>query len=73
VSVGSSAGLVPWIVYLAATLPESYAAQNWRVTWVGFDLLLLFFLIATAVLGRLQHPLLTVFAFTTGVLLINDA
>ena len=55
------------------TLPQSYSAQHWQLTWVGFDILLLGFMIATAVLGFVQHHLLTLFAFTTGVLLVCDA
>ncbi len=52
-TVGAAIALIPWIVYLAFTLPENYAAHNWRATWVGFDILLLMFMIATAVLGVL--------------------
>ena len=63
----------PWTVYLGLTLPQSYSAQHWQLTWVGFDILLLGFMIATAVLGFVQHHLLTLFAFTTGVLLVCDA
>ncbi|HWS92584.1 MAG TPA: hypothetical protein VN306_08860, partial [Mycobacterium sp.] len=55
------------------TLPESYSAQHWQLTWVGFDVLLLAFMIVTAVLGFIQHHLLTLFAFATGVLLLCDA
>ncbi|OBI68117.1 hypothetical protein [Mycobacterium sp. E796] len=65
--------LIPWTVYLALTLPQDYTAQHWQATWVGFDILLLAFMVATAVLGFLQHRLLTLFAFTTGVLLVCDA
>jgi hypothetical protein len=72
-SVSAAIALVPWIVYLALSLPEDYVAQDWRATWVGFDILLLSFLIATAVFGFLRHQLLTLVAFTTGVLLICDA
>jgi hypothetical protein len=65
--------LIPWTVYLGLTLPQSYTAQHWQATWVGFDVLLLVFMIATVVLGFTQHPLLTLFAFATGVLLVCDA
>src|SRR6201998_3333899 len=65
--------LIPWTIYLGLTLPQSYSAQHWQATWVGFDLLLLMFLIATAVLGFTHHHLLTLVAFTTGVLLVCDA
>jgi len=33
--------LIPWTIYLGLTLPQSYSAQHWRLTWVGFDILLL--------------------------------
>ncbi|MGO9509275.1 MAG: hypothetical protein ACLPXZ_18765 [Mycobacterium sp.] len=39
----------------------------------GLDILLLVFMAATAVLGFRRHRLLTLFAFTTGILLICDA
>jgi hypothetical protein len=72
-SAAAAIALIPWIVYLVLTLPANYAAHNWRATWVGFDNLLLMFMIATAVLGFLHRHLLTLAAFTTGVLLICDA
>ena len=65
--------LIPWIVFLAFTLPASYIAHRWTATWVGFDILLLTLLVATAVLGWLRRQLLAVTAFTSGVLLICDA
>ena len=73
VMVGAIIGLAPWIVYLAISLPDKYIAQNWPTTWVGFDLLILMFMAATAVLGLLRRQLLVLTAFTTGVLLICDA
>lgn len=65
--------LIPWIVYLASTLPDIYMAHNWTATWVGFDSLLVIFMAATAVLGFLRRQVLILTAFTTGVLLICDA
>jgi len=65
--------LIPWTIYLGLTLPQSYTAQHWQATWVGFDVLLLTFMMATAVLGFTHHHLLTLFAFATGVLLVCDA
>jgi hypothetical protein len=47
--------------------------RHWQETWVGFDVLLLVFMIATAVLGFARHHLLTLFALATGVLLGYDA
>lgn len=71
--VGSAAVLVPWIAYLAVTLPPQYVAHNWDVTWVGFDVLLLAMMVATAVLGYLRRQMLVLTAFATGVLLVCDA
>jgi hypothetical protein len=73
VMIGATIGLLPWIVYLALSLPEKYVAYNWQITWVGFDVLLLLFMAATAVLGYFRRQLLVLTAFTTGVLLIGDA
>jgi len=70
---GAIVGLIPWTVYLAITLPDKYIAHNWPATWVGFDVLLLVFLAATAVLGVLRRQLLVLTAFTTGILPICDA
>jgi len=71
--VGSAVVLVPWIAYLAITLPPRYVADNWDVTWVGFDVLLLVMMVATAVLGYLRRQMLVMTAFATGVLLACDA
>src|SRR5271157_942052 len=70
---GGSIAMIPWLGYLAMTLPANYVAHNWPATWVGFDVLLVGFMIATAVLGYLRRQLLVLAAFTTGVLLICDA
>lgn len=71
--VGSVLVMVPWTINLALTLPRYYVAQNWDKTWVGFDVLLLVMLLATAVLGWLRRQMLVLTAFATGVLLICDA
>lgn len=73
VIIGGSIVMIPWIIYLSLTLPEKYIAHNWDVAWVGFDVLLVGFMVATAVLGYLRRQLLLLTAFTTGVLLICDA
>jgi hypothetical protein len=71
--IGGSFAMIPWLVYLSVTLPENYVAHNWPATWVGFDILLVVFMVATAVLGYLRRQLLVLAAFTAGVLLICDA
>jgi hypothetical protein len=71
--IGGSIAMIPWLAYLYVTLPDRYVAHNWTVTWVGFDVLLVVFMLATAVLGYLRRQLLTLAAFSSGVLLICDA
>src|SRR5271157_5470930 len=70
---GGSIAMIPWLVYLAMTLPENYVAHNWPATWVGFDMLLVGFMLATAVFGYRRRQVLLLAAFTSGVLLICDA
>lgn len=71
--IGGSIAMIPWLIYLAMTLPDSYIARNWVLTWVGFDVLLVGFMVATAILGYLRRRILMLAAFTSGVLLICDA
>jgi hypothetical protein len=71
--MGGAIGLIPWMAFLAITLPSNYVAHNWPATWVGFDALLVAFMVTTTVLGFLRRQLLLLTAFTTGVLLICDA
>ncbi|OBH06772.1 MULTISPECIES: hypothetical protein [unclassified Mycobacterium] len=70
---GGSIAMIPWLGYLSMTLPQNYVAHNWTLTWVGFDVLLMAFMVATAALGYLRRQLLIPAAFTTGVLLACDA
>jgi hypothetical protein len=71
--IGCSVAMIPWLVYLSVTLPQNYEAHNWPATWIGFDVLLVGFMLATAVFGYLRRQVLLFFAFTSGVLLICDA
>jgi hypothetical protein len=66
-------GLVPWTVLLAFTLPSGYTVHQWRTTWVGFDVLLVLAMAATALLGWRRHRAVAVAAAATGVLLVCDA
>ncbi|MDR3661008.1 MAG: hypothetical protein P4L86_11555 [Mycobacterium sp.] len=65
--------MIPWIVYLALTLPRTHEVRNWPLIWVGFDCLLVVFMAATAILAWLHRHLLVFSAFTTGILLLCDA
>jgi hypothetical protein len=63
---GGAIGLIPGIVFLVITLPANYVT-------VGFDILLVAFMVTTAALVFLRRQLVPLTAVTTGVLLIGDA
>ena len=70
--VGGCIVMIPWIGYLGMTLPQKYVAHNWPLTWIGFDILLMSFMAATAIFGYLRRHLLLLTGFATGVLMICD-
>ena len=69
----ASAVLIPWIVLLALTLPRHYVAGHWRLTWVGFDIILLAGLAATAWFAWRRRQAVVISAFITATLLTCDA
>jgi hypothetical protein len=64
---------VPWTVYLAMTLPQQTRAQNYRLAWVGFDTMLIVFLLATAYVAWRGNRLVGLFATVTATMLVMDA
>lgn len=69
----SSVVLVPWIVYLATSLPTEYQARHWPETWAGYDVGLALMMAVTVLLGALRSPLVVLTSFATGILLVCDA
>jgi hypothetical protein len=70
---GGALMMVPWIVYLAGALPSRHPAEQWRTAWVGFDVLLVGGLLATAIAAWLKRQIVVVAAVCTSTLLICDA
>lgn len=66
-------GLIPWTILLAVTLPSGYEVHQWRLTWVGFDVLLVVAMASTALLGWRRNRAVILAALATSVLLICDA
>jgi hypothetical protein len=66
-------GTVPWIVFLAVTLPRHATVVHYRGVWVGFDLALVFVLATTAVLAWRGRPQVTIAATATATMLFVDA
>ena len=69
----AAVAMVPWIGYLAATLPGTYAATDWDAAWIGFDALLVVLLAATGWLTFVRHPARVLAGFGAAMLLLADA
>jgi hypothetical protein len=65
--------IIPWIVWLAWTLPERSVSSHYRLAWVGFDVLLCGALARTAWLAWRRSPFVVNVAAATATLLIVDA
>ncbi|HEY2043634.1 MAG TPA: hypothetical protein VGH11_13225 [Jatrophihabitans sp.] len=65
--------LVPWVVALAAFLPETHSITHWKATWVGFDIALAAMLGTTTVLAMKRRQSVVLAAFITATLLLCDA
>ncbi len=65
--------LLPWIAYLAVSLPKRDFDRHYRAAWVGFDLLLVFAIVRTAYMAFRLDPRVQVPATATATLLFVDA
>ena len=71
--VAGAIALVPWIVYLGFELPEQNISRHWDLTWVGFDIVLLFALARTGWLAWKGRRQMELPAIAAGTLLLVDA
>jgi hypothetical protein len=65
--------LLPWIVYLADTLPKRQFDRHYRAAWVGFDAFLVIVIIRTAYMVFRVDPRVQLAATATATLLLVDA
>jgi hypothetical protein len=71
--VVSAAVLVPWIAYLALTLPRATTAFHWPLVWGGLDGVIAVGLAATAWLAARGHRHVRPAAAATVALMGSDA
>jgi len=64
--------LVPWTLFLAATLPAQHLSRHYKLTWVGFDIFLVSLLILTAISILRQGSHHHLLACATGMMLLLD-
>ena len=64
--------LLPWLVYLSATLPATSDGGAWRFAWVGFDVALVAAFAATVLTVWLRRQVAVIALFVTSTLLTCD-
>jgi hypothetical protein len=65
--------LVPWTIWLSASLPPAHLSRRWDVAWTGFDIGLALCFAGTAIAAWRRSPWVAAFAAATGTLLLADA
>ena len=65
--------LLPWIVYLAFSLPSRQVSADYDVAWTGFDVMLLVALASTGYFALRRSRYLATAAVATVTLLVVDA
>ena len=65
--------MLPWIGYLASSLPLAESGGAWRVAWVGFDIMLAFVLMTTAWLGSRRRQVAVLGLLVASTMLVTDA
>ena len=65
--------MLPWIGYLASSLPLAESGGAWRVAWVGFDIMLAFVLMTTAWLGFHRRQVAILGLLVASTMLFTDA
>jgi hypothetical protein len=71
--LASGAGMVPWLTYLAITLPARTSVPHWSAAWVGLDVMEALGLAVTGWLVRRGDPRRCLAAAATAMLLVVDA
>jgi len=71
--LGFAALLVPWVVYLAVSLPKREVSLHYRGTWVGFDIALIIVLAWIGVCAWRRDARIVLSAAVGGALLCADA
>jgi hypothetical protein len=69
----SAAVLLPWIAYLAISLPSTVSAQHWPLAWAGLDTAMAVGLAATGWLALRRDRRIAFCAASTATVLVMDA
>ena len=66
-------GLLPWTLWLSASLKPHHATEHWDIAWAGFDTGLAAAFVLTALAAWQRSPWVSAAAAATGTLLVADA
>jgi hypothetical protein len=66
-------GLLPWTVWLSASLKPHHVTHRWDLAWSGFDTGLALLFLSTAFAAHRRSPWVGACAAATGTLLVTDA
>ncbi|UQW99715.1 hypothetical protein [Streptomyces sp. RerS4] len=73
VFTGAGVVLLPWMVVLARTMPQTTQVSHWATAWIGLDAMLAVGLTGTGLLLRRRDPRASPVAAATAALLVMDA
>jgi hypothetical protein len=66
-------GLLPWTIWLSASLSPHHETNRWDLAWSGFDTGLALLFLATAIAAYRRSPWVGALAAATGTVLLVDA
>jgi hypothetical protein len=66
-------GLLPWTIWLSASLKPRHVTERWDLAWSGFDMGLAVAFLLTAFAAWRKSPWVGALAAATGTLLLTDA
>ena len=66
-------GMLPWIVFLAFTIPQRSRAEHYDLAWIGFDCAMWVVLAALAFFALRRHPATGPVAAVASTMLVVDA
>ncbi|HVU77579.1 MAG TPA: hypothetical protein VHC67_08350 [Gaiellaceae bacterium] len=66
-------GLLPWTIWLSASLKPHHVTHRWDIAWSGFDTGLALLFLSTALAAHKRSPWVGALAAATGTMLVVDA
>jgi hypothetical protein len=65
--------LLPWTIYLGASLPTHHLSTHWDISWTGLDAAIIATMLLTGLFAYLKSRWIIISSSTVGSLLLIDA